>query len=375
YPFFLFPCVPPLLLSFCLQPSHRPSLQPTFSLDCVSAPSPHHHCHQNQRFASQLSLCTGKPHPSSPCSHLPTPPFYSSSLKFTSHFSSSPCPEPQSPPLQHTTFYNKSLSQHQLNPDSKSYPSQTNMYYPSYTDSGSLSNGSCPHNTNPPTNGHVLCSSHPKSNSSHFHPWPFSLLLSQSSQSFNSLPCSMSDVYPHTLQIIQPKSSCNLKTLLLPSFHPDCQTNPRSPLNPDFDPQIQHPALQSCGRPPLVPPAPHTERVLPVTPASTNPHPPSQMPSLPVTTHAPFSIACSQRHVSRPLKAGGVLLNCTKAFSNNKDKPTECVCLKKSCNMPVCGAFAGGGFERKCPHTVAENVNSLILFLCFLNVEFFSFYL
>lgn len=319
----IFPFVRPLPLSFCLQPSRRPSLQPTFSLDCLSAPSPYHHCHQNQRFASQLSLCLGNPHPSSPftSSHLPTPPLYSSSLQFPHHFSSSPNPQPQSPPLQNTTFYSHSFSQYntKFNPESKaslSLQSHANFYSPPYTRSESLSNGSCPHKTNPPTNDHLLCSSQPKSNNSHSHPG-LSPLLSQSSPNLNSLPCSMSKICPHPLQNIQSKSNSNLKTLLLRNFHPGCQTNPSTSLQPDSDPQHQHPAVLLCGRPPLVSPAPLTERLLPVpsacTLSSTHHHPPSQMPSLPVATNTPFPIPCSERHMSRPLKAGGVLLNCTKA--------------------------------------------------------------
>lgn len=315
----LFPFLLPLPLCFCLQPSRRPSLQPTFSLDCLSAPSPHHHCHPNQRFASQLSLCLGNPHPSSPyaSSHLPTPPLYSSSLQFPHHFSSSLNPQPQSPPLQNTTHH----CQHnaELNPESKAHPSlslqpHANFCSPPHGSSDSLSSGSCPHKTTPPTNGHLPCSSQTKSNNSHSHAWHFSPLLSQSGPNLNSLPCS--NVCPHALQSIQHKSNSNLKTLLLPSFHPGCQTNPNTLRQPDSDPRHQLPAVQSCGRPTLVSPAPltlsHTERVLPVpfasTLSSTHHHPPSRMPSFPVTTHPPFPIPCSERPMSTPLKAGGVLL-------------------------------------------------------------------
>ncbi|XP_051263836.1 focal adhesion kinase 1 isoform X11 [Dicentrarchus labrax] len=294
------------------KPSRRPSLQPTFSLDCLSAPSPHHHCHQNQRFASQLSLCLGNPHPSSPCtsSYLPTPPLYSSSLQFPHNFSSSPNPQPQSPSLHVTTHYNQSFSQHntKLDLESNAHPSlsRANFYSPPHTSSDCLSNGICPYKKNPPTNGHLLCSSQPKSNNTHSHPWHFSPLLSQSSPNLHSLPRSMSNVCPHSLQKIQPKSNSNLKTLLLPSFHTGCQTNPSTPLQPDSDPQHQHPAVQSCGRPPLVYPPPltlpHTERALPVssahTQSSTNHHPPSRMTSL--TT--PFPTTCAERPMSRPLK-------------------------------------------------------------------------
>ncbi|XP_044063855.1 focal adhesion kinase 1-like isoform X6 [Siniperca chuatsi] len=301
------------------KPSCRPSLQPTFSLDCLSAPSPHHHCHPNKCFASQLSLCLGNPQLSSPCtsSHLPTPPLYSSSLQFPHNFSSFPEPPPESPSLQNTAYYNRSFSQHntKLNPESRAHPSlflqsHANFYSPPHTSSDSLSSASCPHKTNPLTNGHLLCSSQPKSNNSHVHPWHFSPLHSQSSPNLNSLPRSMSNVCPHPLRNIQPKSNSNLKALLLPSFHPPCQTNPSIPLQPNSDPKHQHPAVQSCGRPPLVSPAPltvpHTERKLPITSActlsSTNLHPSRQMSSLPVTTHTPFPIPCSERPMCRPLK-------------------------------------------------------------------------
>ncbi|KAM6936634.1 uncharacterized protein PEZ65_006692 [Lycodopsis pacificus] len=299
-----------------LTPSRCPSLQPTFSLDCLSAPSPRHHCHQNERFASQLSLCFGNPHPSSPftSSHQPTPPLYSSSLRFPHHLSSPPHPQPRSPPLQSVPFYNSSFSQYsKFKSESKaclSLQSETNFYQPPHSSSESLSNGSCPHKTNPPTNGHLLCSSQPKSNNSHSHPWH--PLLYQSSPNLNSLPHRLTQMCPHTLQIIQPKSTSNPKSLLLRSFHSSCQTNPSTPVQPDADPQHQHPAVLSCGRPPLVSPAPLS---LPsaCTLSSTHRHPLCGMPGLPVTTSTPFPVSCSERHTCRPLKAGGVRLNCTQA--------------------------------------------------------------
>ncbi|XP_045900103.1 focal adhesion kinase 1-like isoform X2 [Micropterus dolomieu] len=301
------------------KPSCRPSLQPTFSLDYLSAPSPHHYCHPNQRFASQLSLCLGNPHPSSPCtsSHhpllpLPTPPFYSS---FPLHFSSSPDPPSQSPPLQNTTYHSHSVSEHntKLNPESRAHSSlllQSHAYFCSLPDttSDSLSNGSCPQKTNPLNP--LLCSSQPKSYNSHSHPRHFSPLLSPSSPKLNSLPRCVSNDCPHTLQNIQPKPNSYLDTLLLPSFHPGCHTNPSTPLQPDSDPQQQLPPGQSCGGPPLVSPTPlslpHSERNFPVpctcTLSSTNPHPSSRTPGLPVTTLTPFPIPCSERALSRPLK-------------------------------------------------------------------------
>ncbi|XP_056235913.1 focal adhesion kinase 1-like isoform X12 [Seriola aureovittata] len=297
------------------KPSRRPSLQTTFSQDCLSTPSSHHHYHENQRFASQLSLCLGNPHPSSPCtsSHLPTPPLCSSPLQFPHHFSFSPNAQPQSLPLQNATHYNRSFSPHhaRLNPESLQF--QTNLCSPPHTDSDSTSSGSCPHKINSPTNSRLLCSSQPTSNNSHCRPRHLSPLLPQSSPNLNSLPSRMSNVCPLTLQNIQQESNSNLKIPLLPSFHPGCQTNPSTPLQPDPDPQTQHRAVQSCGRPPLVCPTPLTPYTLP----SSNPLPPSQIPSFPVTTHMPFPIPCSQRPMSRPLKAGGVLLHCSKAVFNH----------------------------------------------------------
>ncbi|TNN80004.1 Focal adhesion kinase 1 [Liparis tanakae] len=265
------------------KPSRRRSLQPTFSLDCLSAPSPHHHCHQNQHFASQLSLCFGNPPPSSPftSSHLPTPPLRVSSLQCPYHFSPSPNPQPQPPHFQNISFRNSSFSQHsgefKFKSESRaslSLQSETNFYRP-HGSSESLSNGSCPHNAKPPSNGHLLYSSRPNSNNSLSHPWHCSTLLSQSSPNLNSLPHSMSNMCPYTLQNIQPKSNSDLKSLLLRSFHRSCQTSPSTPGQPDCDPQRQHPAVQSCGRPTLGSPAP-----LPVS--SLHPqHPHSRMPSLP----------------------------------------------------------------------------------------------
>ncbi|XP_074539768.1 uncharacterized protein LOC141800845 [Halichoeres trimaculatus] len=310
YDTFFFPRVFPLPLSFCLQPSRRPSLQPAISLDCLSAPSPLHHCHPKQRFASQLSLCLGNPYPTSPCSssHLPSPPLYSSSLQFPHHFySPSPPPRPLLP--QNHSYYSHSLSQENtsFNPESIAHPSLTpqsniDFYPPPHTTSDSVSNCSCPHKTNP-----ASCSSNSD-------PWHFSPLLSQSSPILNTLPCSRSDVCSHTLQNLQPKSDSNLQTLLAPGFHPGCQTDLSTPQHPDSDPKPQHPAVQTCRRRPLVSPASlsHTQRIPPACSAfpqpSTNPHPP--FPSLPVTTHPPFPTPCSQR--PRPLKAGDVLLYCNQ---------------------------------------------------------------
>lgn len=349
----LFRHVPPLPLCFCLQPSRRPSLQPTFSMDCVSAPS-HLHCHQKQCFASQLSLCTGNPHP-----HLPTYPLNLSSLKRLQHFSSSPSPQPESPP-QNSTYYSSSLSPRnpELNSEFKSYSSllvqDQTVFFPLHTHLDSLSSSSCPRKTNPPTNSHLLPSSHSKSNNTHFHPRHFSPFLSQSSPNFNSLPFSTSDVCPHTLHSIQPESNFDLKTLQLhrnSSSHTHRQTNRSTPLQLHSDAQTCHPAVQSCEKSPLPPLAPHTVASA-CNLSSTHLHPSSQMHNLPITTHVPFSILCSERPKSTPLKAGGVLLNYTKAFSTNRNK-CECTYLKKEkekrCNSPISDACWVGSVNMTSP--------------------------
>ncbi|XP_037836277.1 focal adhesion kinase 1 isoform X3 [Kryptolebias marmoratus] len=277
------------------KPSRRPSLQPTFSLDCVSAPSPHH-CLQNQHFASQLSLCIGNPHPSSPhTSHPPTPPFSSLPLKFPHPFSSSASRQPH-PAFQSATHYSSSLTRHNIEskPESTLYPSllfqpQTKVRSLPRTYSRSLSTGSCPNKTDIPTNEVMLGSS--QFNSTNSNPWLFSPLLSQSTPNFDPLASSMSNVCPRPLQTIRSKSNSNPENLLLPSFHPDSQTNPSAPLQPSL-------------RPPL--PPPHSEKVLAMPSAYnlsvTNPHPPNSVPSLPVPTPTQFSIPRSEGPRSGPFQ-------------------------------------------------------------------------
>lgn len=275
-------------MSFCLQPSRRPSLQPTFSLDCLSA-SPHHH--QNQRFASQLSLCLGNPQPSSLCtsSHLPTPPLYSSSrLQFPHHYCSS------SSALQTPTYYNCSFSQYNptvkstsKTPPSLSPQSQTNSCSPPHTNSETLCNGSCAHKTTPASSSHLLY----LSNKPYSH-------------------CLVS-----TLPNRQVKSNSNPKTLQSSSFHSGCQINPRTPLQPDPNPQTQHPAVQPWRSLPAVSSTPHTHPYTEYKAAVcsvpiTNPLLDSQMPNLPVTTQTTSPVTCSKRPASRPVKAGGLLPSC-----------------------------------------------------------------
>lgn len=336
----IFPLLLPLPLCFCLQPSRHPSLQP--SLVCLSAPSPHHHCHPNQHFASQLSLCLGNPHPPPACTfyRLPTSSLDSLSLQFPHHSFSSPTSQPQSHLFEKTTYYKHLFSQNntKLKLETKAYPSlslQSHGSFPSppHASLDSLPSGSCLHKTNPLPNGHLLGSSQPKSNNSHSHSGRFSTLFSQSSPNLSSLPGSMSNVCPHTLQNVQPKSNANPKILPLPSFNPDCKTDPSAPLQPDSDPQCQHPAVLSCKRPPLASSSPITppfsERFLPVPSSCTlshttyNPHSPVQ--SLPLTTHPPFPIPGSERPLSKPLKAGCFLFNVFLLTVKT------CVSLKKEC--------------------------------------------
>ncbi|XP_055358864.1 focal adhesion kinase 1-like isoform X3 [Betta splendens] len=258
------------------KPSRRPSLQPTFSLDCLSASS-HHHCHQNQRFASQLSLCLGNPQPPSLCtsSHLPTPPLYSSSrLQFPHHYSSS------TDPLPTPSYYNCSLPQYNSTLNSKprtrtnlSLQSQTNFCSPPHTNSETLCNGSCQHKTTPASSSHLL-------------------YLSTNSYSHSRVS---------TLPNRQLKSNSDSKTLQSTSFHSGCQINPRAPLQPDSDPQSHRPAVQPWRSLPHT--HPHTEyKASACSVPITNPLLDSQMPNLPVTTQTTTPITCSERPTSRALK-------------------------------------------------------------------------
>ncbi|KAM9723929.1 focal adhesion kinase 1-like isoform 3-T3 [Menidia menidia] len=236
------------------KPSHRPSLQPTCSLDCVFAPPPPHY-HQNQRFASQLSLCIGTSH--LPCpyisSHPPTSPLRPPPLKFPHHFSSPASPQLHPAPCPSTNCYKYSSSQNnaELNPKSKPCPplllQAQSMYSSPLTHSVSLSNDSCPHKTTCQPDGLMMSPSLPKNPPS--YPWKISPLLSQSSLNFDSPHCSVSSVFPYTLQNIQPLSNSNPETLPLASFHPDSQTNPRALHHHEFNTQTKQPALQPCGRP------------------------------------------------------------------------------------------------------------------------------
>ncbi|XP_008430460.1 focal adhesion kinase 1 isoform X2 [Poecilia reticulata] len=240
------------------KPVRRPSLQPTFSLDCISAPSLHH-CQQNQRFASQLSLRTGNAHPSSPStsSHSPAPPLSSLPLNFPPRFFSSTSSEPNSPLLQRTPLYKRSLSEEtsKLNSDLTLSP----LWFP-------------PTHTGTPITA----------NSSHSFPWHFSPLLPQPKPNFDSLRCSLSNSCPYKQS---PPG--------FPSFHPDTQTNPYT-----IDLLTQHTAVQSGWRAPLFPP--HTDDVLSVSCnlSSASLHSPSPM----LATHMLLAPPSSEGAVSRPFQ-------------------------------------------------------------------------
>ncbi|XP_032415169.1 focal adhesion kinase 1-like isoform X4 [Xiphophorus hellerii] len=244
------------------KPIRHPFLQPTFSLDCISAP-PLHHCQQNQRFASQFSLCTGNAHPSSPpsSSHSPAPPLVSLPLNFPTHFFSSTSSEPNSPLLQRTPLYKRSLSEEpsKFNSDLTFSPL---WFPPTYT-------------------GTPITTSGP-ANSSHSFPWHFSPLLPQPNPNFDSLRCSLSNSCPYKQS---PPS--------FPSFHPDTQTNPCT-----IDLLTQHIAVQSGWNAPLFPP--HTDNVLSVSCnlSSASLHSPSPMS----TSHMLLAIPSSEGAVSRPFQ-------------------------------------------------------------------------
>lgn len=189
--------------------------------------------------------------------------------------------------------------------------SQDNFHSPPHSSSDSLATGSCLHKKNPFANGHLPCSSQPKLNNSNSIPCLFSTLLSKSSPNLNCLPGTVSNACPNTLRNVQPNSNSNFKTF---PFRPGCQTNLSTPVQADSDPLHCDPAAQSRGMPTRAFPSPLTsfpltERVLPVPSAksSTYHHPPRQTPLLPLTTHPCLPIPCSERPMSRPLKAGGIL--------------------------------------------------------------------
>lgn len=297
-----FSCLCLLSSSVCLQPSRRPSLQPAFRVDCLSAPSPYHHYHPNQRFASQLSLYLGNPPPSTYCPSSQLLISQSSTLPFPNHCSSTPTSQ------SHALLYsfNNSSSPRRIDFNTESQTLDTDARFCSQT----LPSGSGFHKTNPPSNSHLL-------SNSCSHPRHFPSVHSLSSPNLSTLPYSMSNICPHTLPTIQLQSNSNPKTLQI--FPPGFQTNPSTPVKPEPNPLSEHPTVKPCGRPPLGSPAPLSlsdrERVLPVTSAHALacPSPHSQMHNVFVTDHMP----CSERSMCRPLKAGVLNLHvsqCSEAF-------------------------------------------------------------
>lgn len=311
---------PTTSLSFCLQPCRRPSLQP--SLDCLFAPSPHHLCHPNQQFTSQFSLCLGNSHSSSDCtfSHKPSPSLCSSSLPHQS-FS---CPDlkPRSPPYENASNNIRSSSQHNTSSkfESKAHPSLSSelLSSPPRTSSDSQPNNSCFHKTNALSNNHLLCSSQPKSKSSHSLSCRFPL-HSQTSPNPSSLHWSMSNVCPRTCQNIQDRSNTGVGTLLLPSFPTGFQTNPTSPLQSNSDPR---PAMLLCERldfpsaSTLLPP----ERLF-AAPSmcalSCTKIAHSSLQNLTITPH-PHHLPCFEGPLTKSVKAGALHLKQCCCFFNQK---------------------------------------------------------
>lgn len=307
--FFLSPFLPPptTSLSFCLQPCHRPSLQP--SLDCLFAPSPHLLCHPNQQFTSQFSLCLGNCHSSSDCtfSHKPSPSLCSSSFPHQS-FS---CPDlkPCSPPFENAADNSHPSSQYnaRLKFEPRVRPSLSSELLSSSPpfSSDSQSNRSCFHKANALTNS-PQCSSQPKSNGARSRPGCYTL-HPQTRPNPSSLTWSKSDACPRTLQKNPHRSNAGVKTSLLPSFHSGFQTNPAAPSQCDSDPRPAKPSLDRldlCPASTLPPPerlftAPSTC----ILPYANSAH--SSLQSLTVTPH-PHQLPCCEGPMTKSLKAGAL---------------------------------------------------------------------
>ncbi|XP_072316701.1 focal adhesion kinase 1-like isoform X3 [Eucyclogobius newberryi] len=247
------------------KPSRRPSLQPPFTLDCLSAPSHYHHYHPNQRFASQL--CLGNP---SSCTD---------SHPFTPHSSTLPLPHPRTsyncvphPTLSQVTSVDEDVR------FSSSQHSQT------------LPNGYF-YRTNSTTNGCFLPDTYS-------YPRRYPSALSLSSPNLCTLPYSMSIICPHTIPNFQLFSNSNLKTLQ--SFPPSCQTNP--PARPDSE----HSTMRKSVRPPQgssVPlSSPKRDTFLPVTSVQTLPLARSPLHPKPPSFSITNLSSCSERPVCYPPK-------------------------------------------------------------------------
>ncbi|XP_038153321.1 focal adhesion kinase 1-like isoform X3 [Cyprinodon tularosa] len=250
------------------KPSHRPSLQPTFSLDCISAPSLHHY-QQKQRFASQLSLCIGNPHPSSPSSssHPPAPPLSSLPLTFPHHFFSSTSLGPDSSLLHYKSSLSKEKLKAELNVSPLWFP-QTNADVCLSPDTHSWIPSTESLQKNAPTN------------SNHSSPWR--PVLSHSNPTFDWLHHS---------------SPSSPEALPFPSFDPESQTNPSI-----TDPQTGYTAVQSGWSSQLIPS--HTENVFPASCylSSTSPRSPSPTSSFPVAPHMLLAIPFSKGAFPRPFQ-------------------------------------------------------------------------
>ncbi|KAK7887223.1 hypothetical protein WMY93_026844 [Mugilogobius chulae] len=213
------PQCPPTLYSLMTKcwsydPSKRPPQSPplpaaTLYPGLPLAPSPYHHYHPNQRFASQF--CLGN-----------TSSYTDSSHPLTPHSSTLPLPHPRTSYncVPHTTVSQVSS----LDEDVRFCPSQHSQTLP---------NGYC-NRTDPTANGYLL-------SDSYSYPRRFPSALSLSSPNLCTLPYSMSIICPHTIHNIQLCSNSNLKTLQ--SFSPGCQTN--LPVHPDSD----HPTPSRPGYP------------------------------------------------------------------------------------------------------------------------------
>ncbi|XP_061633191.1 focal adhesion kinase 1-like isoform X3 [Phyllopteryx taeniolatus] len=264
------------------KPSHRPSLQSTFSLDCLSASSPPHHCHQNQHFGSQLSLCLGNPPPSSTCYSSPIPPPMSS-LVYSHQCSAFPS---EAPLLHSKTCHSCCFSQRHTNPESSFHLRSHAEFSPRPTNSGSLPDGSCAHKTNPATDDHRPCSNQSNANSS--HPLIRHLTQLPSLPSPYSQSCIFSDTWAFNLQNAKFKTNSQSETARLPR----CLTHLTVHLQPASNLQPQ------CGRP--LPPQlvlPHLDKLIPVpsvcNPYSNTLHPPEQRPGPPLTTHTSCLTSCT----------------------------------------------------------------------------------